>query len=74
MQADSDVKEVYFNIYGIHCDPAAPFQWARIAGELELTAKEKSHHFFDYCVMIKISIAFFSLECVCRTKTYATQK
>ena len=32
MQADSDVKEVYFNIYGIHCDPTAPFQWAKIAG------------------------------------------
>ena len=31
-QADADVKEVYFNIYGIHCEPALPVQWSRIAG------------------------------------------
>lgn len=33
---DSDPKEVYFNLYGIHCDPSTPLQWEKIAGSLSL--------------------------------------
>ena len=32
-QTDSDPKEVYFNLYGIHCDPSSSFQWERVAGK-----------------------------------------
>ena len=32
LQTDAHPKEVYCNLYGIHCDPAQPFQWERVAG------------------------------------------
>ena len=31
-QRDSDPKEIFLNLYGIHCDPNAFFQWEKIAG------------------------------------------
>jgi len=33
VKRDSEPKEIFFNLYGIHCDPSEPFQWEKIAGE-----------------------------------------
>ena len=32
VKTNSEQKEVYFNLYGVHCDPTAPFSWDKIAG------------------------------------------
>ena len=37
LQRDSDPKEFYFNLYGLHSIPSAPFNWDKIAGK-------KLHH------------------------------
>ena len=33
LQRDSDPKEFYFNLYGLHSIPSAPFNWDKIAGK-----------------------------------------
>ena len=32
-QKGSDPKEIYFNLYGLHCPPSAPFHWDKVAGK-----------------------------------------
>ena len=32
VKTNSEPKEVYFNLYGVHCDPTSPFSWDKIAG------------------------------------------
>lgn len=29
---NSEPKEVFFNLYGVKCDPEAPFSWDKVAG------------------------------------------
>jgi hypothetical protein len=31
VKRDSDPKEFYFNLYGLHCLPSAPFRWDKVA-------------------------------------------
>lgn len=29
---NSEPKEIFFNLYGVKCDPEAPFSWDKVAG------------------------------------------
>ncbi len=51
---NSEPKEVFFNLYGVKCDPEAPFSWDKVAGDMySLLAFSFSKRRCSYAVEIK---------------------
>jgi len=54
-QRDSDPKEIFLNLYGIHCDPNASFQWEKIAGASTILPSTCKYSLLLNCTVVHSS-------------------